>query len=407
MKTSPLIQQLQEGSCSLDSFWKQVKERTTPLIDEGKLATFVWQGSPQHKNVVIASYCLASFDPYKTRLTHIPETDVWYASWVLPEDTRFIYAISPDDPLIRLADLAMGETFPSFTKTWEKDPLNPKKYPIPGSLSVDCQDLEMSILEMPGARHYPWKQSYSKGEAKRVHIPSRILETGRDATLYLPPGYLYNKPETPYPVVVIFDGYAFRDYMGLELFDYLIGKELTPPFIALMIDNPEPFALTRLRDLVCYDPFIEFVQKEALGWLSQNYPVTKNPQERVVAGMSLGGLSAAYMGLIHSKAFGNILAQSGPYWWNIKGEEDWLLHRFVDAPKLPLKLYLDAGHLETAPSFSNGLSILQSNRYLRDILKAKGYPLKYAEFHGWHDYISWQKTFVEGLQYLLDFNNTY
>lgn len=403
MKTSPLIQQLQAGTCSLDSFWSQVKERGAPLID-GNLATFVWQGTEEHKHVVIASYCLASFDPYKTRLTHIPKTDVWYSSWVLPEDTRFIYAISPDDPLIRLADLEMGDTFPSFTKTWRQDPFNPKKYPITGTLSVDCQDLEMSLFEMPKANHYPWKKPYSKGEAKRVHIPSRILEEGRNATLYLPPGYNYNKPVQPYPVVGVFDGYAFRDYMGLELFDYLIGEELTPPFIALLIDNPEPFAITRIRDLACYDPFIEFVQKEALEWLNQNYPVTKNPQERVVAGMSLGGLSAAYMGLLHSEAFGNVLAQSGAYWWSVKGEEDWLLHRFVEAPKLPLKFFLDVGHLETAPTFSNGLSMLQANRYMRDILKAKGYPVKYAEFHGWHDYVSWQKTFVVGLQYLLDFN---
>jgi enterochelin esterase family protein len=121
----------------------------------------------------------------------------------------------------------------------------------------------------------------------------------------------------------------------------------------------------------------------------------------VITGASLGGVASVYMGLTHSEIFGNILAQSGAYWWLIQDEQDWLIHQYVESPKRDLRFFLDVGSLETVPTFANGLSILYANRYLRDVLRAKGYPVKYTEFAGGHDYICWQETFAKGLEHLL------
>ena len=57
-------------------------------------------------------------------------------------------------------------------------------------------------------------------------------------------------------------------------------------------------------------------------------------------------------------------------------------------------MYLDAG------SFERGIrdpSILLYNRHLRDVLRAKGYAVVYAEFTGGHDYVCWQGTLASGL----------
>lgn len=48
------------------------------------------------------------------------------------------------------------------------------------------------------------------------------------------------------------------------------------------------------------------------------YHVTSNRRSIIVGGSSLGGLAAAYCGLRRPDIFGNILSQSGSFWWQPK-----------------------------------------------------------------------------------------
>ena len=69
-------------------------------------------------------------------------------------------------------------------------------------------------------------------------------------------------------------------------------------------------------------------------------------------------------------------------------------------PKHQVRFWLEAGLLENA--MGDGTSgLLGSNRYLRDVLTAKGYEVAYREFPGGHDHWSWRGIYLDGLRHLL------
>ena len=131
--------------------------------------------------------------------------------------------------------------------------------------------------------------------------------------------------------------------------------------------------------------------------------MTRDPRHVTIGGCSLGGLTATCAAYRHPETFGNVLSQSGSYWWipppdPAKPDTDpsYVSRLFINSPKLPLRFYLDAGSLETDRD-GDGSSILVTNRHLRDVLRAKGYQVFYQEFQGGHDYVSWRGTIADGL----------
>src|SRR5262245_42817400 len=61
-------------------------------------------------------------------------------------------------------------------------------------------------------------------------------------------------------------------------------------------------------------------------------------------------MASAYVAMRNPETFGNVLAQSGSFWWSPKrneGEEpNWLARQFIESRKLPLRFYLEAGIFE-------------------------------------------------------------
>jgi enterochelin esterase family protein len=145
----------------------------------------------------------------------------------------------------------------------------------------------------------------------------------------------------------------------------------------------------------------DFLTQELLPWIQERYSVTHDSQQTIIGGISLGGLAAVFAGFRHPDAFGNILSQSGSFYWMPEGEaeDEWLTRQFANNPTLPLRFYLEVGLLE------NGLgpfpTNLRANRHLRTVLEAKGYTLEYAEFNGGHEMLTWRGTLVNGLLALI------
>jgi enterochelin esterase family protein len=345
-------------------------------------------------------------------MERLADTDVWYRSFRVDKRKRFMYRLAENAPAIRhLQEPAKGdETITMLFSVSQVDPLNKKRWLADPEGLDPPQYQGWSSVEMPGAPPQPWsahRDGVPAGEVTKRQIVSALLKNEREAAIYTPPGY--SKDAKPYGLVVLFDEKPYLWAVPTPaILDNLIFEKRIPPMVAVLIDNPRGDA--RSRELPCNPVFADFLNFELVPWIRRTYNVTTDPARVVVGGSSYGGLAAAYAGLRHPETFGNILSQSGSYWWtpprsnpsdfDPDAEPDWLAKQFIASPRLPLRFYLDAGSDEVDHS-GQGSAILVPNRHMRDVLLAKGYEVHYQEFNGGHDYMSWKGTLADGLILLL------
>lgn len=404
--TSPLVEQLRRAveageADALAAFWRDIEREGTPLIepiagdDTHYLVTFLYRdASEERRHVVVCSHALGwSFQ--RNRMARLPGTDVWHRTYRLPAEARTGYWLSPDDSLVYLIDMADRA---ERMATWRPDPLARRTFVFPKDEAIpDDEEFVCSMLETPGAPVPRWsapRQDVPAGRVEMHPIRSALLGNERRVWVYTPPGY--DPTRGPYHLLVVFDGFAYlRVIPTPTMLDNLLASEKLPPFVALLVDNVD-----RNRELPCHAPFADFLAGELLPWARERYAITAQPAHTVIAGSSYGGLAAAYAGFRHPEAFGNVLSQSGAFWWRPTNdaEHEWLIHQLVAPPRLPLRFYLDVG------IFENGFmdpSMLVANRHMRDVLRAKDYFVAYAEYVGGHDYPCWEVTLPDGLLALL------
>lgn len=65
-----------------------------------------------------------------------------------------------------------------------------------------------------------------------------------------------------------------------------------------------------------------------------------------------------------------------------------MTRQFEASPKLHVRFYLDVGLMERGASLKGDPPMLDVNRRMRDVLRAKGYQLFYQEFNGGHEWVN-------------------
>lgn len=393
---------------AVERFWEQVRLTGTPLVEpidndkQNSAVTFLWRGKAGTSNVLVMSP-IFPWMMVRRQMTNLPGTDVWYKTVRAANDLRFTYLLSENDPRLPLAD---PYDWTKFKVQPSLDPLNPRKFIRPKD-EDDPEDeaSEMSFVEMPGAYKEPLNkrdESVPAGRLEKHQLASRILGNRRRVWVYTPPGYPTKKA---YPAIVLFDGW---DYLNLiptpTILDNLEAAGKIPPVVAVFVANPVEEDV-RAKELTCNPKFADFIAQELMPWVRSLYRVSESPKQVTAGGISFGGLAAAYVALKHPDIFGNVLSQSGSFWWGPEGYDEvgeWLTHQFVVEGKLPLRFYLEVGKLEVFPSTRTGIPTnLHANRHLRDILRIKGNEVFYSEFDGAHEYINWRETLAGALEKLL------
>ena len=236
------------------------------------------------------------------------------------------------------------------------------------------------------------------GRVEAVRLISATLRNERQLWVYTPPGY--PAVAAPHDLLLLFDGAAYLQQIAApRILDNLITAGQIGPMVAVLIDCVD--GPTRDVELACHAPFVEFLAGELLPWVRGRYLAGADLARVVVGGASYGGLAAAFAAYTRPDLFGNVLAQSGSFWWRPAEEREyeWLARQFVESPRLPLRFYLEVGRREASARVRPNQLI--ATRHMRDVLRARGYSVHYTETDGRHEYAAWRATFADALVALL------
>lgn len=399
---SPILSALQRklhNGGNTTEFWQAVARDGSPLVEDNNadeslredqaLVTFLWRGA-EH-NVRIFGAPSGDHD----EMQRLGDSDIWYRSYPVSRKARINYRLAPDVPVF---DGSYRDRRRAILATAQRDPFNPLFEP---ANPVDQFD-GSSVVELPDAPVVPWLDSSSEslaGSVTTLELKSKILANTRAVHLYRPAGY--DPAASGNALLVVFDGDQYIDEVNMPtILDNLIAAKRIPSTAAVLISNPSP--KSRAVELPCNDDFVRFLTEELMPFVhEQSMDATR--ENIVLVGASYGGLASSYAGLKASEVFGNVLSQSGSYWWSPggefgsveSGEPNWLIREFVRADRKPVRFALQSGTFETASE------ILSGNRHFRDCLRAKGYDVHYIEFVGGHGYFYWRYAIADGLIELL------
>ncbi|XVU20776.1 alpha/beta hydrolase-fold protein [Actinoplanes sp. CA-054009] len=360
---------------AVDSFWRRVIERGTPLIepyDDGhRLVTFLWRG---------AARSTRAWWGVDIGLDRIPGTDLWWATRALPADLRTIYCLLHDGAEELPRD-------PGGRGPTHVDALNPRRFLLPGD-----RNRWASVLELPDAPPEPWilpRPGVAAGTVTSAVVPG----DSRTVHVYRPPGV----PLTGLPLLVLFDGFLARTAQRVPTtLDNLIAYGRIPPTAAIFISSLDE---RRDAELSPTSAMCDFVTGRVLPWARAHLGAGADPDGNIIAGVSRGGLAAAHIGLRSPDCFGAVISQSGSFWWPTpdEGEPGWMMREVARRPRAGVRFWIDVGSAETLPGPGGTPTQLTVNRAMRDALRARGYHVTYSEYPGGHDYLSWRRTFADAL----------
>jgi enterochelin esterase family protein len=192
------------------------------------------------------------------------------------------------------------------------DPLNPAIKPM--------RNPKTSILHLPSDPPAPWDfVEVPHGSVHRHGFSGKAAKGPREVWVYTPPGYETATDQT-FPLLVLQHGSGDNQKTWVEhgkahwILDNLISEGAAVPMVVAMIDghplgkvpwNDEERRAASLR------AFESELLNEALPLVESLYRVSKNREDRGIAGLSMGGWQSVSVGLNHLDRFAWIGSFSG------------------------------------------------------------------------------------------------
>ncbi len=237
--------------------------------------------------------------------------------------------------------------------------------------------------------------------------------------IVLPP---HHDPNRAYPLLLLNDGQDLPALHMAQTLDLLYRQHRIRPFILVAIhagDRIQEYGTAAQADYMGRGSragrYNDFVLTELLPHLRSHYRISANRADHVIAGFSLGGLSAFDIAFHHPGQFGRAGVFSGSFWWRSKAftsayndDTDRLMHSLVRARKADpaQQFWFEAGTLdETDDRNNNGvIDAIDDTLDLMHELEKKGLvrdqQLRYVQVEGgYHNQETWGAIMPQFLEW--------
>ncbi|MDQ1014591.1 alpha/beta hydrolase-fold protein [Streptomyces afghaniensis] len=259
------------GTPGTDTFWAAARSPASIPDGDGWTALFLWRGSGAAATIEFESWS----EPVP--LSRFGDTDCWYAEVRMPARLRLTYQFL-------VGDAAYA------------DPLNPAG--AGGDRSI------AATPDAPEQPHWPAIGADGVLPVPRTRIRWASERLGGKRTVRVHPA------GDGGPVVLLLDG---DDWLYLHpamtAFDSAVASGAMPPVTLVFLP-----ARDREAEFACRPGLWEAVRDELLPLVAES-GVPTDRDRLVVAGQSLGGLSAVYAALEFPELVSRVACQSGSFWW--------------------------------------------------------------------------------------------
>ena len=257
------------GEPGTDEFWESVAAPVSVPADGGWKTLFVWRGSA----------AAIGFESWSqpVPLSRWGDTDCWYAEVAMPARLRVTYQFLADDAAYA-------------------DPFNP--FGAGGDRSI------AATPDAPAQPHWPAVGASDVLPLPRTRLRWTSRRLGGRRTVRIHPAGGGG------PVVLLLDG---DDWLYLHpamtAFDSAVAEGEMPPVTLVFLP-----AQDREAEFGCRPGLWEAIRDELLPLVAES-DAPADLDRLVVAGQSLGGLSAMYAALEFPDLVSGVACQSGSFWW--------------------------------------------------------------------------------------------
>jgi enterochelin esterase-like enzyme len=183
------------------------------------------------------------------------------------------------------------------------------------------------------------------------------------------------------PTLYLTDGQCYITSGDIKnTLDRLISAKIISPLVVVFVDsrNPHNYAENRRNnEFMCNKNYLRFFVNELIPTISHNFSVSIKREDRVIGGLSFGGLNAACFGLSASDHFGGIVMQSPASRKHLKI----INNLYAKSPKRPIKIFLSSGN-----KHDNAAAIKKLHR----VLLKKDYSITFKKNNKGHNWENWR-----------------
>jgi enterochelin esterase-like enzyme len=252
-----------------------------------------------------------------------------------------------------------------------------------------------NVLSVPGSETaFEENKMVPHGEVREVWYPSSTLGMMRRMHVYTPPGY--DKGNAKYPVFYLLHG-AGDDDSGWNsigragfIIDNLIAAGQAKPMVVVMPNGSMPLppqtgmpngqTMNRMRDL-----FSSELLKDVMPVVEKTYRTLNKPEDRALAGLSMGGFQTLDVTMTHPELFDYVGVFSSGFFGPSIDEAETKYAKVLNDPSF------NKGKKLFWVAIGKDDFVMDANKKTLALLDKHNIKYQYKESSGGHTWINWRQ----------------